>query len=467
MKNVRNSVYLRGLTSGFTGQWFRNTPQFMSFIPSETNLRDAQYETEATLDHYFYHDNTAPFLSYRLIQRLVMSNPSPKYTSIVSHALKTGTYSKNGIDFGTGNYGDMAATIAAIYLDDAARDVILDTDITSGTLKEPILKVIALMRSMEFVSKAQVTVMNGLIVDIGQMAHEFTTVFSFFLPEFKPYGRVGDSKLVAPEGTLLDMPKMVGLMNGLTSLVKYGLSSCRGGWGYQSCREAVYNTSPLGSLEFNRTTSETFFSYETFEGPSLNGGMDNRWVGKNYHEYNAKAVVDPTESGNHVVHFPLTSYHGNFFSPPVQNGEVVVKFRYFSYQARSGGCLGYVDAAGPPSTQTWVLCDDNGSAMVSNGDSWISCQFVVPAHVEQFRIIAGDRRGDGGDAFFDDIQIASGTGTKCGANVPKLEPSGKEGYSSEVVDRLSTLLTAGRLGPKAKEVIVGQFDDAGSAEDGL
>lgn len=139
-----------------------------------------------------------------------MSNPSPKYTSIVSHAFKTGTYSKNGIDFGTGNYGDMAATIAAIYLDDAARDVILDTDITSGTLKEPILKVIALMRSMEFVSKAQVTVMNGLIVDIGQMAHEFTTVFSFFLPEFKPYGRVGDSKLVAPEGTLLDMPKMVG-----------------------------------------------------------------------------------------------------------------------------------------------------------------------------------------------------------------------------------------------------------------
>lgn len=39
MKNVRSSVYLRGLTSGFTGQWFRNTPQFMSFIPSETNLR--------------------------------------------------------------------------------------------------------------------------------------------------------------------------------------------------------------------------------------------------------------------------------------------------------------------------------------------------------------------------------------------------------------------------------------------
>ena len=39
MKNSRNSVYLRGLTSGFTGQSFRNAPQFTSFIPSETTLR--------------------------------------------------------------------------------------------------------------------------------------------------------------------------------------------------------------------------------------------------------------------------------------------------------------------------------------------------------------------------------------------------------------------------------------------
>ncbi len=39
LKNEQSSVYLRGLNSGFTGHWFRNTPQFMSFIPSETNLR--------------------------------------------------------------------------------------------------------------------------------------------------------------------------------------------------------------------------------------------------------------------------------------------------------------------------------------------------------------------------------------------------------------------------------------------
>lgn len=139
-----------------------------------------------------------------------MSNPSPKYVLTVSNAFKTGTYIGNGIQFGTGQYGDLAATVAAIYLDDAARNVKLDADLTQGTLREPILKILSLMKSMKFSSKAQVTAMNGLVSDVGQMAHEFTTVFSFFLPEFQPSGRVGGSKLVSPESTLLDMPKIVG-----------------------------------------------------------------------------------------------------------------------------------------------------------------------------------------------------------------------------------------------------------------
>lgn len=39
LKNVKSSVYLRGMNSGYTGQSFRNSPQFMSFIPSETTAR--------------------------------------------------------------------------------------------------------------------------------------------------------------------------------------------------------------------------------------------------------------------------------------------------------------------------------------------------------------------------------------------------------------------------------------------
>lgn len=263
-------------------------------------------------------------------------------------------------------------------------------------------------------------------------------------------------------------------MNGLTSLVKYGLSSCRGGWGYHYCREGVYNQSPLGSLQFNRTKTESHFLFETFEGPSLSGGLDNRWLGRNYNEHNAKVVKDLTDSNNHVVHFPVPNWNGNFFSPPVQNGDssgnpYVVKFRYFATQSSAGGCIGYYDTERTSlNSQSWILCDDQGGSLMSSNGQWISCQFLVPAEIEEFRVVVGDRRSEGGNAYFDDIQLASGSETTCtGIDVPKQTPTGREGYSSEIVDKLSTLLTAGRLGASAKEVIVAAFDDAGSAEDGL
>jgi uncharacterized protein (DUF1800 family) len=93
------------------------------------NIRDAQYEVEATLDHYFFHDNVAPFISYRLIQRLITSNPSPRYVSEVSSAFKMGRYVFDGMTYGTGKYGDLAATFAAMYLDREARNILLDADL--------------------------------------------------------------------------------------------------------------------------------------------------------------------------------------------------------------------------------------------------------------------------------------------------------------------------------------------------
>ena len=437
-------------------------------------VSDAQYETEATLDHYFYHDNTPPFLAFRLIQRLVTSNPSPLYVKNVANAFKSGTYYKGGKLFGKGKYGDLAATFAAIYLEDAARNVLLDADVSSGSLREPILKVLALMRSMDFIPKSPITAMTGLLTDIGQMAHEFQSVFSFFLPEFQPYGRVGDAMLVSPEATLLSMPKIIGLMNGLTSLVKFGLSDCEGGWGYQSCRERKYITSPLGSLNFNKTSiEEKEFSVETFEGPSLLGGLDNTWVGRYFDSHSGRSTNDPLENDNHVIHFLETSWNGDFFSLPVSNRDVngnprAVKFKYLGLTTSSGGCIGYVDADRDYlNTQTWVLCDDSNGGMSSNGN-WTSCQFSVPSEVKSFRIVVGDRRSPGGDAYFDDIQITSGGETTCsGIDVPREDPPGQSGYSITVVDKLSTLLTAGRLGSQSKAIIAKAFDDEESAEDGL
>ena len=58
--------------------------------PLRVMCAQAMYETEALLDHLFFHPNTAPFITHRLIQRLTTSNPSPKYVKAVSTAFSTG-----------------------------------------------------------------------------------------------------------------------------------------------------------------------------------------------------------------------------------------------------------------------------------------------------------------------------------------------------------------------------------------
>ena len=437
---------------------------------------DAQYETEAVLDHYLYHDNTPPFIALKLIQRLVTSNPNPRYIQTVANAFKTGTYDAGGISFGTGKYGDLASTIAAIYLDRAARDVLLDADIANGSLREPILKVLALMKSMEFVSRSPVTQLDKVMDDIGQMAHEFQSVFSFFEPDHKPSGRIRDASLVSPESTILAMPKILGLLNGMTSMVKYGLSGCDGGWTYERCYEKTYVSSSLGVLELNRTLEMIPFSFESFEGPSLIGGLDNKWVGREFGHHNGKATVDPYSDENHVIHFPSHSVAADFFSEPIHNADAngnpyLVKFKYLSTEESAGGCIGYVNTIVTTlRSQAWVLCDGimiDGSTMESNG-GWISCQFKVPQSVGSFRIAVGDTNLPGGNAYFDDIQLASGTETGCtGIDVPRREPPGQVGYSNKLVDRLATLLTAGRLSSEGRSIIVDAFNNAGSAEDGL
>ena len=69
---------------------FRNPPSFVSLEnPQE---RDIHVEVESLLDHLVFHENTAPFISYRLIQRLTSSNPTPAYVGAVAEAFRTGTY---------------------------------------------------------------------------------------------------------------------------------------------------------------------------------------------------------------------------------------------------------------------------------------------------------------------------------------------------------------------------------------
>ncbi len=205
---------------------FRSVPSFMSLLNEETAERDALNEVDALIDHLLYHQNTASFIATRLIQRFVTSNPDPTYVSTVAKSFRTGKYGS----LGSGKYGDLAATVSAILLEPSSLSVVLDTDPHHGSIREPLIKALHVLRSMEIKLENGKQILENHFPfreRLFQMAHSFPSVFSFFLPENIPSGRPGDAELTSPEAMLIDMPKVIGMLNGLFSTIKYGVSRGR------------------------------------------------------------------------------------------------------------------------------------------------------------------------------------------------------------------------------------------------
>lgn len=222
LANVESTVHVVGARQ----YGFRNPPSFMML--HDPARRDAAYETDALIDHLLYHKNTPPFIATRLLQRLTTSNPSPRYVKAVAHAFEVGSF--EGI--GSGVYGDLGAMVAAILLDREGASPILDADPSHGGLREPLIKLYHLMRAMEFTTESGREIeLPSLNSNFGECPFESPTVFSFFLPEYIPAGSANEAGLLSPEAQLATAPKLIGFLNGVQSLIKYGLSSCDGGLG--------------------------------------------------------------------------------------------------------------------------------------------------------------------------------------------------------------------------------------------
>ena len=264
----------KGPGAARTGFYFRNPPHFVPNTGEATDMPGddeaaapytsgghlvaaGERETEALLDHLFEHTNTPPFVATRMIQRLVASNPSPRYTKVVATAFAEGAY--GGVVY-SGRYGCMAAMLAATLLDREARCSILDYDPAHGSLREPLIKVIQVLRSMEFQPKRGMEIELGAMRNkIGQMVFESPSVFSFYLPEFSPAGPVAKSRLVAPEAQLAIAPYIIGYLNGMASLINNGLNYCDhgfGGWrgNWHGCADdSAAAAASEGKLEFKPT----------------------------------------------------------------------------------------------------------------------------------------------------------------------------------------------------------------------
>ena len=181
---------------------------------------DARGDLERALDNIAAHPNVGPFVARRLIERLVTSNPSSDYVRRVATVFA---------DDGTGERGDLGATVRAILSDEEAWGE-REANPDFGKLKEPLLRLSGLMRALDARPGAEAGgVYHGATrgadrVDevYGQSIMTSPSVFNFFQPDhpLTDRARAADGQpLVAPERQLLTESSVASANNDLHRLV--------------------------------------------------------------------------------------------------------------------------------------------------------------------------------------------------------------------------------------------------------
>jgi uncharacterized protein (DUF1800 family) len=164
--------------------------QLLNGVTLAARWEGAENDLPDALDNIFQHQNVAPFISFRLIQRLVASNPSPAYVARVASVFN---------DNGSGVKGDLGAVVKAILLDAEARPASYSP--IDGKLKEPLLRITQLWRAYDAVSARGdgQYLLDEMSRKIGQGPLQANSVFNFFQPSYAPLGQISDQQLVAPE----------------------------------------------------------------------------------------------------------------------------------------------------------------------------------------------------------------------------------------------------------------------------
>jgi uncharacterized protein (DUF1800 family) len=180
-----NNIYLNGSMVSVAGA-HDDKPRalFTTTLPA---ARTPTVAFATVIDQVFSHRNVAPFVGKRLIQFLVTSNPSPAYVARVSAAFNSGA----AFGIGSGQRGDMKAVLAAILLDQEARDTPSNADF--GRLKEPVLLITAMLRAFNATSDGEG--LGRRAGDMGQRVFYAPSVFSFYQPD----NVVPNAKISGPE----------------------------------------------------------------------------------------------------------------------------------------------------------------------------------------------------------------------------------------------------------------------------
>lgn len=193
-------------------------------------------DIDAALDHLFNHENVGPFISKRLIQHFVKSNPTPQYVSDIA-----GIFNDNG----DGVRGDLGAVVKGILMHEEARTCEWMQDATQGKLREPILRYTTFARQFKGESPFYDRYWNiswNFLEATDQFPLHSPTVFNFFSPFYSPNGPIADAGLIGPEFEIHNSRTSINFANQLYIWIEWeGLSYCR------------WEETPEGSNNYVRT----------------------------------------------------------------------------------------------------------------------------------------------------------------------------------------------------------------------
>lgn len=177
------------------------------------------------LDALYNHDNTPPFISEQLIQRLVTSNPSRAYVGRVADVFRSGSFVlPDGSTVGDGTRGDLRAVAAAILLDPDARDTAMIADPAFGKIREPVLRFTHWARAFGVTETDtdDVSIIRNTSPPsrLGQQAYRSPSVFNFYRPGFvSPGSESAAAGLVAPELQITTASSVTGYANFMEQFI--------------------------------------------------------------------------------------------------------------------------------------------------------------------------------------------------------------------------------------------------------
>ncbi|WP_322993531.1 DUF1800 domain-containing protein [Limnohabitans sp.] len=167
--------------------------------------QSASQDLDSLIHILVNHPNTAPFVSRRLIQNMVSSNPSPAYLGRISAVFSS-------------SRGDLAQVVKAILLDPEARagDDPTQQIARNGKMKEPVLAHTNLLRAMgctQAVADSKNWHSDRVYEAWTQQAYFAPSVFGYFSP-----GHTAPESLVpAPEQKLITADELRRKASDLTN----------------------------------------------------------------------------------------------------------------------------------------------------------------------------------------------------------------------------------------------------------